>query len=505
MIKYLRRVLPRSGMDPAAVAVLLGEPRPTAPCAPSSNPVGSPGSPGTSRCPAQLRRADRRSVDQRLRRHPGTPPARSWRWKTARLPKTRERARRAYPRASSTRPRRRPARARLRADPPCARRHAPRTQIGPREDQAAAGAVGPDRRHACLGDQRAGRVRQTHVRPQLGCAGPRPGWARWSGVTAAQSARNTRAAGSQVFDNAAEFLGHLPGRRGARARSAPASGRCCWSIEASTMPGRTWPTCRLRPRPARMRILAGEPASRRWSRTVAACPGPPMALGFALARRAGRFRAAWTVGQPAAARRSRPRCRSTRPARPHPRRATPSRSSWMIVVVVYIASPPTAPHSGRWPPSMRRAAGRAAASPRGSDRLGIVEPGPVVPYRRRRHASRGDLITATRNDDTRRLYNLRGRWPTGTCCASRPPPGAGLVVRRALDADPATGHRRWTDRNFLTNIPATPNRARGHRPRGRGPHGAHRPGGDHRTQDRQHAYVALSRDHAHLATIQHLP
>jgi hypothetical protein len=26
---------------------------------------------------------------------------------------------------------------------------------------------------------------------------------------------------------------------------------------------------------------------------------------------------------------------------------------------------------------------------------------------------------------------------------------AGLIVRRAQDADPATGHRRWTDRTFL--------------------------------------------------------
>ena len=36
------------------------------------------------------------------------------------------------------------------------------------------------------------------------------------GITAAQSARNTLAAGVPVSYNAAQFLGHLPGRRGAR-------------------------------------------------------------------------------------------------------------------------------------------------------------------------------------------------------------------------------------------------------------------------------------------------
>jgi hypothetical protein len=72
--------------------------------------------------------------------------------------------------------------------------------------------------------------------------------------------------------------------------------------------------------------------------------------------------------------------------------------------------------------------------------------------------------------------------------------GAGLAVRRALDADPATGQRRWTDRTFVY------------------PHCAEAEFGyavtDHvaqsrtvtaglavvaGTEDRRHAYVALSR------------
>ena len=40
------------------------------------------------------------------------------------------------------------------------------------------------------------------------------------------------------------------------------------------------------------------------------------------------------------------------------------------------------------------------------------------------------------------------RWPTATCCASTRSPRAALLVRRALDADPATGQRRWTGEPF---------------------------------------------------------
>ena len=39
------------------------------------------------------------------------------------------------------------------------------------------------------------------------------------GITPSQSARNTLAAGVPVSYNTAQFLGHLPGRRGPAARS----------------------------------------------------------------------------------------------------------------------------------------------------------------------------------------------------------------------------------------------------------------------------------------------
>ena len=46
------------------------------------------------------------------------------------------------------------------------------------------------------------------------------------GITPSQSARNTLAAGVPVSYNAAQFLGHLPGRRGAAARSRSGPAPC---------------------------------------------------------------------------------------------------------------------------------------------------------------------------------------------------------------------------------------------------------------------------------------
>ena len=50
------------------------------------------------------------------------------------------------------------------------------------------------------------------------------------GITASQSARNTLAAGVPESYNAAQFLGHLPGRRGARGPVEAGRRRCCWSM-----------------------------------------------------------------------------------------------------------------------------------------------------------------------------------------------------------------------------------------------------------------------------------
>ena len=57
------------------------------------------------------------------------------------------------------------------------------------------------------------------------------------GITASQSARNTLAAGVPVSYNAAQFLGHLPGRRGARGAVETGAVPLLLVDEASMMPG----------------------------------------------------------------------------------------------------------------------------------------------------------------------------------------------------------------------------------------------------------------------------
>ena len=57
------------------------------------------------------------------------------------------------------------------------------------------------------------------------------------GITASQSARNTLAAGVPQSYNAAQFLGHLPGRRGARGPVEAGPAPLLLVDEASMMPG----------------------------------------------------------------------------------------------------------------------------------------------------------------------------------------------------------------------------------------------------------------------------
>ena len=106
--------------------------------------------------------------------------------------------------------------------------HDQRTRTGLREDQAAAAlAVLTDGRRVSVINAPAGSGK-TYVLAQAGQAWAAAGLGQVIGITASQSARNTLAAGIPVSYNAAQFLGHLPGRRGARGRSRPARRRC-WS------------------------------------------------------------------------------------------------------------------------------------------------------------------------------------------------------------------------------------------------------------------------------------
>jgi hypothetical protein len=84
-------------------------------------------------------------------------------------------------------------------------------------------------------------------------------------------------------------------------------------------------------------------------------------------------------------------------------------------------------------------------------RLGLVRPGPAVTIADGAAASPGDLIICTRNDHAVQAGEPGRPLANGDVLRIDAITRSGLVVRRALDADPATGQRRWTDRHFLFN------------------------------------------------------
>src|SRR5580698_4081270 len=87
-------------------------------------------------------------------------------------------------------------------------------------------------------------------------------------------------------------------------------------------------------------------------------------------------------------------------------------------------------------------------------RLGVVAAGPAVRIADGTQASAGDLILCTRNDHTVHAREPGRTLANGDLLRIEQVTAAGLIVRRALDADPATGQRQWTDRLSCTNISA---------------------------------------------------
>ena len=218
LIKYLGRVLPRSGMDPAAAAALLEDLADRA-LRSEFEPVACLEAPEPTEVPASLLRADGRSVYQR---HGGV------RYAThAQL--TLEQRMLALARADGA-PRmdRADAARALGADlaqldraltghtqdtPDTQDR---RTRTGLRVDQAAAAlSVLTDGKRVSVINAPAGSGK-TWVLAAAGRAWAAAGLGRVIGITPSQSARNTLAAGVPESYNTAQFLGHLPGQRGAR-------------------------------------------------------------------------------------------------------------------------------------------------------------------------------------------------------------------------------------------------------------------------------------------------
>src|SRR6266496_2944394 len=126
--------------------------------------------------------------------------------------------------------------------------------------------------------------------------------------------------------------------------------------------------------------------------------------------------------------------------------------------------------------------------------FGIVSSGPAVRITDGAQASLGDLVICTRNDHAIESGEPGRTLANGDLLRIESITPAGLIVRRALDADPRTGQRRWTAQAFT--YPAYHDAELGyavtdHAAQGRTVHtGLAVITG---TEDRQHAYVALTR------------
>jgi hypothetical protein len=127
-------------------------------------------------------------------------------------------------------------------------------------------------------------------------------------------------------------------------------------------------------------------------------------------------------------------------------------------------------------------------------RLGIVRPGPAVTIADGTRGSPGDLVICTRNDHTLEAGEPGRTLANGDLLRIEAITPDGLIVRRAIDADPRTGQRRWTDRHFLFNFYQDAElgyAVTDHAAQGRTVHtGLAVITG---TEDRQHVYVALTR------------
>ena len=325
VIKYLGRVLPRSGMDPAAAAALLEDLADRA-LRSEFEPVVCLEAPEPAEVPRSLLRADGRSVYQR---HGGI------RYATRAQLAMEERMLTQARASGAPRLTRAQAARALGADPaqlddalagraPDA--HAPRTQTGLREDQAAAAlSVLTDGKRVSVINAPAGSGK-TRVLTEIGRAWAAAGLGPVVGITAAQSARNTLAAGVPVSYNTAQFLGHLPGRRGARGPVETGQRPLLLVDEASTMPGPDLADliAYAQARDGKL-ILAGDTSQLQAVENGGGMSLLAGALGYARLAEPARFRAAWEQQPACGCATATPPCWPTTTSTAASSAATPSR------------------------------------------------------------------------------------------------------------------------------------------------------------------------------------
>ncbi len=492
VIKYLGRVLPRWGWDWAAAAALLEDLADRA-LRSEFEPVACLEAPEVVEVPASLLRADGRSIYQR---HGGKRYA-------TRTQLAMEERMIAYA-AVSRAPRLTRAQAAhaLGADltqleDALAGRaqdgRGQHTQTGLREDQAAAAlAVLTDGRLVSVINAPAGsgKTRVLAEAARIWAAGG----AEVIGITPSQSARDTLAVGVPRSYNAAQFLGHLPGRRGARGPVPIGPGTLLVIDEASMLSGPDLADliAYAEARGAKI-ILTGDISQLQAVENGGGMSLLAGALGYARLAEPVRFRAPW---EQAATLRLRDGDTTVLSDYDQHGRIIGGDPEQMMdaaaAAYVALAAGGTDTLLMAADHALRRELSRRIREDLIS--LGIVQPSPAVRLADGTQASPGDLIICTRNDHSVEAGEPGRMLANGDLLRIEVVTGGGLLVRRALDPNPRTGQRRWTNRLFL--FADYGNSELGyavtdHAAQGRTVHtGLAVITG---TENRQHAYVALTR------------
>jgi conjugative relaxase-like TrwC/TraI family protein len=451
VIRYLGRVLPRTGMDPAAAAALLEDLADRA-LRSEFEPVTCLEAPELADVPRSLLRADGRSVYQR---HGGT------RYATRAQLAMDERMLAQARADGSPRLARAQAAHALGADPARledalaghaqdagAERDA-RTGSGLREDQAAAAlAALTDGRLVSVINAPAGSGK-TRVLAEAARIWAEAGLGPVIGITPSQSARNTLAAGVPVSYNAAQFLGHLPGRRGARGPIRIGPGTLLVIDEASMLSGPDLADliAYAKNRGAKI-VLAGDVSQLQAVENGGGMSLLADTLGYARLAEPVRFRHAW---EQAASLRLRDGDTSVLAEYDQHGRILGGDPEQMMdaAAAAYVALTTggtdtllmAADHA------LRRELNRRIREDLIT--LGVVSGGPAVTIADATRASAGDLIICTRNDHHVEAGEPGRTLANGDLLRIEAITRRGLLVRRALDADPVTGQRRWTDRHFV--------------------------------------------------------
>ena len=314
------------------------------------------------------------------------------------------------------------------------------------------------------------------------------------GITASQSARNTLAAGVPRSYNAAQFLGHLPGRRGARGPVRIGPGTLLVIDEASMLSGPDLADliAYAKAKGAKI-ILAGDVSQLQAVENGGGMSLLAGALGYARLAEPVRFRSQWE--QQASLRLRDGDASVLAEYDQHGRIIGGDPEETMdAAAAAYVAL--TAGGTDTLLMAADHALRRELNRRIRDDLItvGIVQPGPAVTIADGTRASPGDLIICTRNDHRVKAGEPGRTLANGDLLRIEAITQNGLLVRRALDADPATGQRRWTDRHFTFKKYKDAELGyvvTDHAAQGRTVHtGLAVITG---TEDRQHAYVALSR------------